>query len=335
MPGSRRRTIPYSMFDHEQHGIEAKSARVLERIYHKGHAQAWDGREVLRSLIERHGPPSLPPDHKRALGRIFAVIMWGELAAWRISAELADEIEPLEAKMAATSQAFDEARHFYVMHDYLLALDALPDRLDRGAKALLDSVMNADCLAKKLLGMQLMVEPVALTLFHIVKRLQIEPVLTHLLPYYERDEARHVALGVQYLPALLSRMSVLENVSLWGYQLRLLTLELWSSFGVMKDMQLLGIDPRQMSELGKAKQYLALQMVLDELGIEATWGNKVLTRYADVITEAIIPGQPGGMRGRLRRMRHAATHGTDVPPTTIAPEVSDEQVPLIKDLAQV
>ena len=47
------------------------------------------------------------------------MLMWGELAAWRISAQLADRLEPLEMKMAATSQAHDEARHFYVMHDYL------------------------------------------------------------------------------------------------------------------------------------------------------------------------------------------------------------------------
>ena len=206
----KRRTVPYGMFDFGKHGLEAQNAKVLERIYHKGQAQAWDGRAVLSSLISQHGVPDVDPEKKHALGRVFAVIMWGELAAWRISAELADEIEPLEAKMAATSQAFDEARHFYVMHDYLVALGALPDRLDRGAQALLDGVMNADSLPKKLLGMQLMVEPVALTLFHIVKRLEIEPVLTHLLPYYERDEARHVALGVQYLPALLSKMSVPE-----------------------------------------------------------------------------------------------------------------------------
>ena len=72
--------------------------------------------------------------------------------------------------------------------------------------------MNADHLAKKLIGMQLLIEPVALTLFHIVRKLKLEPVLSELLPYYERDEARHIALGIQYLPAMLTQMSPAERI---------------------------------------------------------------------------------------------------------------------------
>ena len=47
------------------------------------------------------------------------------------------------------------------MHDYLQEANAVPDRLDFFAQKLLEEVMNADHLAKKLMGMQLMVEPIA------------------------------------------------------------------------------------------------------------------------------------------------------------------------------
>ena len=143
-PSHARRVVPYEMFDRESFGLAANNARLLERVYHKGQEQVWDGREVLSSLIAEHGQPRLDARTQQALGRVFAIILWGELAAWRISAELADEIEPLEAKMAATSQAFDEARHFYVMHDYLVAAGVPPGRLDRGPELLLEGVMNAD-----------------------------------------------------------------------------------------------------------------------------------------------------------------------------------------------
>ena len=116
-------------------------------------------KKFWKSLLEEEGMPNLPQETKEALGRVFALIMWGELAAWRISAELADELDSYEAKMAATSQAHDEARHFYTMYDYLVALDAVPDRLDPFAQKLLEEVMNADHLAKKLMGMQLMWNP--------------------------------------------------------------------------------------------------------------------------------------------------------------------------------
>jgi len=299
------------MFDRQRFGLEANNAKILERIYHKGHALAWDGRALLDQLVEQHGVPSLEPKRKQALGRLFGVIMWGELAAWKVSAALANELDAFEPKMAATSQAHDEARHFYVMHDYLTLLDAMPERLDRGAETLLSEVMGADHLAKKLLGMQLMVEPIALSLFHVVRQLNIEPVLTGLMPYYERDEARHVALGIKYLPAMLRTMSTRERLDLYGFQLRLVTCEMWSSFGMMRDLKTLGVDPRMMANVGRAKQLSALQMLLHEWGLTSDLPLRVLDRYGLALMEATIP-EAGPLRQRLRRVAQVAWRGASV-----------------------
>ena len=334
---SRLRRIPYGMFKLDDYGLAAKNARVLERIYHKGQDFAWDGREVLASLIEEHGPPTLPEDTKRALGRPFSVIMWGELAAWQISAELADELEPLEAKMAATSQAFDEARHFYVMHDYLQALGALPDEIDWGARRLLESVMNANHLAKKLVGMQLMIEPVALTLFHLVKKLNIEPVLTGLMPYYERDEARHVALGIHYLPALLSQMSNAERLSFFLYQVRLIAYEVWSGRGLAKDLKLLGIEPKELLDVGNAKQSAVAEQMWKEMSggksSRPDMPGRVLQRYADFIAVLALADEIPMME-RLRRAKRALMEGLEVnADISLDPEVTDDQVPLMRAMA--
>lgn len=326
------RTVPYGMFRIEDYGLQAKNARVLERIYHKGHQLAWDGKEVLQSLIEQHGKPSLAPREKEALGRVFSIIMWGELAAWRISAELADELEPLEAKLAATSQAFDEARHFYVMHDYLEALDALPKKMDRGAQSLLEAVMNADHLAKKLLGMQLMIEPIALTLFHVVKKFDLEPVLSHLLPYYERDEARHVALGVQYLPAMLSQMSASERLGLWAFQFRLITYEIWSNYGLSRDLLALGVEPRSLLELGQGKQMKALEMLFEKSVVTSDIPMNILSRYADALSELTLPtlGKPRTLRDRLEAAVRVSVYGSHVQSVELTPDVTAEQTPLIR-----
>lgn len=333
----RRKRVPYGMFQLEDYGLAAKNAKILERVYHKGQRLSWDGKEVLSTLIAEHGLPDLGPEKKAALGRVFAVIMWGELAAWRISAELADEIVPLEPKMAATSQAFDEARHFYVMHDYLTALDALPDKLDWGAQNLLEQVMNADHLAKKLLGMQLMVEPIALTLFHIVKKLEIEPVLTALLPYYERDEARHVALGIQYLPAMLTQMSVRERLDLWNFQVQLIAYEVFSARTIQRDLLTLGVDPLDMIAVGKGKQMAAFKQVFES--IEDTKVGSALTfamdRYADVMTEvALVPIEVNNTPGkRIRRVWQTLVGGGLIEATgSLEPDVTDDAVPMIHGL---
>ena len=330
--GKKKRGIPYDMFDRERFGLEAKNASVLERIYHKGHARSWDGKKVLKSLLEEEGMPELAPEAKEALGRVFALIMWGELAAWRISAELADELDSYEAKMAATSQAHDEARHFYTMYDYLVALDAVPDRLDPFAQKLLEEVMNADHLAKKLMGMQLMVEPVALTLFHIVKKLEVEPVLTRLLPYFEKDEARHVALGVQYLPALLKNATPLERLDLWFFQLRLVSYEVMSMRGLANDMLKLGVPPRDLVKVGMGKQLAALELLFEDQEMTRDIPVAILNRYALALTELTLPhlDEDPSLQVRVQRAVNSLLGRETTKSVDLVPDVADKDIPLMR-----
>ncbi len=194
------RPIPYDLFSHDRTALEARRARRMESIYHRGQDRIWDGREVLRELLEEHGGVHVPEDKRDALIYVLSVIMWGEYAAWRVSAELADRLHDLEARLAATSQSHDEARHFYVLHDYLIEMGATPVTPDAWGRRLIELTLRTENVATKLLGMQLTIESIALSLFKALRDSQIEPVLSGLLPYYERDEARHVGLGHQLLP---------------------------------------------------------------------------------------------------------------------------------------
>ena len=151
--------------------------------------------------------------------------MWGELAAWKISAQLADRLVPLEAKLAAASQVHDEARHFYVMHDYLEALGEKPGKLEFWARRVLERTLGTNNLLKKLIGMQLTVETVAFVAFQRVREIEVEPVLSDLMAYYERDEARHIGLGVQLVPQMVSKLSIQEAMSLAVFQLDLLDVD--------------------------------------------------------------------------------------------------------------
>lgn len=220
---------------------KAKNER-LERLYHVGHKQAWDGKQVLAELLKKHGGIRIAPAKKKALAEIFSTILWGELAAWSISADLALQLEDTEAKMAATSQVFDEARHFYTMRDYLLALDCEVPPLDGYTHAVLTELLDTHRLIDKLLGMQLIVESVAVTLFKTVAQANVEPVLSELMPYFERDEARHVGLGVLYLPRLLAGIGPLEGARLKLLQLKIVTLIGWGTHLKTRYFVELGID---------------------------------------------------------------------------------------------
>src|SRR5689334_13442903 len=223
---------PYALVEEDIAATAERKLAKLERLYHVGQDNIWDGRQVLTELLAKHGPPRLDPARKQSALKLLSILLWGELAAWAISADLAERIGDVEAKMAATSQAHDEARHFYVLRDYLRALGEPVPRLRGVGRALLVSILETRSLTKKLIGMQLLVESNALALFRGLVEAQVEPVLAELLPYYERDEARHVGLGVLYLPRLLAQQSPLEAAGTFAFQLRCVGMLITAGMGM-------------------------------------------------------------------------------------------------------
>jgi hypothetical protein len=290
--GFGKSRIPFDMFDLARSAEEAKRQHKLGNLYHRGQELAWDGRAVLKELMAKHGGIELAQELRAATGEIFGVIMWGELAAWKISAELADQITSLEGRMAATSQAHDEARHFYVMYDYLTALGHVPRKMDRASRVVLDLTLETRSLAKKLLGMQLMIETLALTIFQAVREARLEPVLADLLRYYEKDEARHVGLGLQMLPSMIKGMSRREGLGLFAFQLELTA---WSIAGLKSlepHFHALGIDARRVLELGRAKQVIAFNQLWEEMGLtQAPKSREVVFRLINGVTAGIFAGR--------------------------------------------
>jgi hypothetical protein len=240
---------PYELL--EQHGVvdATRKTRRLERLYDMTRERSWDGKALLKELIEKHGQPGhgLDPEVKGALRRVLTVLTWGELAAWNISADLALEIDDVDAKMAATAQVFDEARHFTVLSDYVRALGP-SEPIGALPRQLLRKVLAAPTLATKLVGMQLLFETNAVVIFRRLAELELCPVLSELMPYFERDESRHVGLGVMYVPRLIERMSPAEARRTARFQFECIMLLMASGFTFRPDFELLGLDQRLMTE---------------------------------------------------------------------------------------
>ena len=309
--------LPFDMFDAALCDAEARKAKKLENIYHKGQARAWDGRRVLSDLLEQHGGLDLPPSTRTALQGLFAVILWGELAAWKVSSNLALQLEPLEAKLAATSQAHDEARHFYVMHDYLALLGEVPRALGPRTTRVLLGTLQAPSLTKQLIGMQLMIEPMALALFQLVRESRIEPVLCDLLRLYERDEARHVALGVLHLPRLLLDLTPAEAIDVWAWEFR----EFWHQLGMLSELaphfEALDIDVARVVEIGRAKQIRANQMLMEEMNAPIPVFEAFI-RFFDAKIAWDWPTDRSDLRGRIAGVIRAAGQGVGVVPTRLS-----------------
>lgn len=121
-----------------------------------------------------------------------------------MAAELAERLDDADARLAASSQVFDEDRHFHVLRDYLAALHVPVPKLDTYFAIAARRLLATRDLTVKLFAMQRLAEGTAMVIFRFLADAKIEPVLTELLPSSERDEARHVGLGVLYLPERLA-----------------------------------------------------------------------------------------------------------------------------------
>lgn len=326
--GLGKSSLPFHMFDLSRDVAEARRAEKLQNIYHRGQDLIWDGREVLAQLLARHGGVHLDPPYRDALGYVLGILMWGELAAWKIAGQLSDQLTALEPKLAATSQTHDEARHFYVLHDYLQHLGYSPAPLDWAGRALLDTALSVQDPCLKIMGMQLLIESMALTLFQALRERRVEPVLADLLLYFEKDEARHVGLGLQFLPDELRRMSRARAIKLLGFEVELLLASIAELKSMQPHLDLLGINTRQVFLLGTAKVALAIEALWHEQGgPRSVDRHPYIARFLSATGELAFPSPRSGPRLRqavqsaraaLSVLRHGAA--TRVPASSIDPE---------------
>lgn len=120
----------------------------------------------------------------------------GEQGALLATAQLVDSVQDLDSKLYAGSQVADEARHVDVYNRYLHQKVGFSYPVSPHLKTLLDLVLKDSRWDMKFLGMQIMVEGLALAAFGMIRNNTREPLLRELTAYVMGDEARHVAFGV-------------------------------------------------------------------------------------------------------------------------------------------
>jgi hypothetical protein len=122
--------------------------------------------------------------------------MHGEQGALLCTAKIVESVPWIDAKYYAATQVMDEARHVEVFAKYLDEKLRGHYPINAHLKMLLDDIINDSRWDMTYLGMQVMVEGLALAAFGFMHMLTQDPLLKQLLRYVMSDEARHVAFGV-------------------------------------------------------------------------------------------------------------------------------------------
>lgn len=130
----------------------------------------------------------------------------GEQGALLVASQLCACVPDLNAKLFAASQAYDEARHVEFFSKYLDRAGAAPYPIAPGLKTLLGSIMHSAHWDFKLIGMQVVIEGLALAAFRSALQESPDPVLKQGLKLILRDESRHTNFGLYYLQDFLASL---------------------------------------------------------------------------------------------------------------------------------
>ena len=201
---------------------------ALNKLYEKAKNAQWNGetdlpwetevdpeKVVAENAIANAGVASTP-DQMRALGGPFTNLsdadfgrfaiesnVWtlsqflhGEQGALVCTAKIVETVPWIDAKYYASTQGMDEARHVEVFAKYLQDKWGGEYPVNAHLKMLLDDIVSDTRWDMTYLGMQIMVEGLALAAFGFMQQMTTEPLLKKLLRYVMSDEARHVAFGV-------------------------------------------------------------------------------------------------------------------------------------------
>ena len=134
----------------------------------------------------------------------------GEQGALICTAKIVETVPWYDAKLYASTQVMDEARHVEVFARYLQEKLGGQYQVNSHLRMLLDDIVNDSRWDMTYLGMQVMVEGLALAAFGFLHQITTEPLLKQLLRYVMSDEARHVAFGVLSLKEVYDGMSDAE-----------------------------------------------------------------------------------------------------------------------------
>jgi hypothetical protein len=154
------------------------------------------GTDIWRRLDKKTEIPKL---RRHMTSYILSNFLHGEQGALLATSQIVAASPTTDAKLYAAAQVFDEARHVEAYDRYLMTKVQLVYPPSTHLKQLLDTVLTDSRWDFKFLGMQILVEGVALGAFGLIHQTAQEPLIKRITHMIMQDEARHVAFGVMSL----------------------------------------------------------------------------------------------------------------------------------------
>ncbi len=191
--------------------------RLLD-LYQRGKDKQWDASKRIdwdlpvdpsnvMGMSEEFSPiygsrqwQALSPAERDELGMhlsswLFSQFLHGEQGALTVAARIVESVPDMDSKFYAATQAMDEARHVELFSRFVQDKIGLYYPMNDDLGRLLADALSDARWDLPYLGMQVLIEGLALAAFGVHRDLATNPLVKQILAYVMQDEARHVAFG--------------------------------------------------------------------------------------------------------------------------------------------
>ena len=161
----------------------------------------------------------------------------GEQGALLAAAQVTESVRWIDGKFYGATQVMDEGRHVEVFHRYLETKLEKLYTINDNLFVIIDALITDPRWDMKFLGMQIMIEGLALGAFRLLYNYTNEPLLKEILKYVIQDEARHVHYGVLALREQNRELSERERREReeWAFEVALLMRNRFMAFEVYEE----------------------------------------------------------------------------------------------------
>ncbi len=217
----------------------------------------------------------------------FSQFMHGEQGAMICAARIVEGVPDLDAKFYASTQTMDEARHAETYARFLQDKIQMVYPINSHLQQLLASTLSDSRWDMPYLGMQVLIEGLALAAFGLLRDTTTCELPKQILSYVMQDEARHVAFGRMALKDAYADLTsqerdereefVVEACYLMRDRLR--GQEVWEALGYPTQECMDYADRSPFQQMFRSLLFTRIVPIVKDIGL---WGDKVQKAYADM-----------------------------------------------------
>jgi hypothetical protein len=218
---------------------------------------------------------------------LFSQFLHGEQGALTVAARIVASVPDMDSKFYAATQAMDEARHVELFGRFMREKIGLYYPVNDDLARLLADALSDSRWDLPYLGMQVLIEGLALAAFGVHRDVSNNELVTQLLAYVMQDEARHVAFGRLALRDYYAELTAAERADREEFVVegcylmrnRFRAQEVWERMGYDVAECLEFTDHSPVQQAFRTLLFSRIVPCVKDIGL---WGPKVQRAYTDL-----------------------------------------------------